>query len=54
MFGEARAGFGSVADGFAHLKEHVPALKPTVILVSYGANESFAGRDGPGDVPGRI
>jgi lysophospholipase L1-like esterase len=46
VFGEARARFGSVADGFAHLKEHVLALKPTVIFVSYGANESFAGQDG--------
>lgn len=46
VFGEARARFGSVADGFAHLKEHVQALKPTVILVNYGANESFAGPDG--------
>lgn len=46
VFGEARARFGSVADGFAHLKEHVLALKPTVILVNYGANESFAGQEG--------
>jgi lysophospholipase L1-like esterase len=46
VFGEARAGFGSLADGFAHLKQHVLALKPTVILLGYGANESFAGRDG--------
>jgi lysophospholipase L1-like esterase len=46
VFGEARARFGSVADGFAHLKEHVQALQPTVILVNYGANESFAGPDG--------
>lgn len=46
VFGEARAGFGSVADGFTHLKEHVLALKPTLILLSYGANESFAGQAG--------
>lgn len=46
VFGEARARFGSVADGFAHLKEHIETLKPTVILVNYGANESFAGTDG--------
>ncbi len=45
-FGEARARFGSVADGFAHLKQHVLALQPTVIFVSYGANESFAGPEG--------
>src|SRR6266851_5371299 len=30
VFGHARAGFGSVADGFRHLKDHVLALKPTV------------------------
>ncbi len=46
VFGEARAGFGSVADGFEHLREHVLALKPTVILLNYGANESFAGKAG--------
>jgi lysophospholipase L1-like esterase len=46
VWGEARAGFGSVADGFAHLKEHVLALKPTLIFLNYGANESFAGKAG--------
>ena len=46
VFGEARAGFGVAADGFRELKEHVEALKPTVIFVSYGANESFAGEAG--------
>ncbi len=46
VFGEARAGFGTAADGFAHLKQHVLELQPTVILLDYGANESFAGRDG--------
>jgi lysophospholipase L1-like esterase len=48
VFGEAQAGFGSVADGFRHLKEHVLALKPTVILVGYGLNESF---EGPAGLP---
>jgi lysophospholipase L1-like esterase len=42
--GEAQAGFGSVEDGFRHLRDHVLALKPTVIVVGYGTNESF---DGP-------
>lgn len=46
VFGEARAGFGSPADGFRALKDHVLALKPTVILVGYGANEAFDGRAG--------
>lgn len=46
VFGEARAAFGTVADGYNHLKEHVLALKPTVILLGYGTNESFAGAAG--------
>ena len=44
VFGDARAGFGSQADGFRHLKDHVLALKPTVIIIGYGTNESFEGR----------
>jgi lysophospholipase L1-like esterase len=43
VFGIARARFGTVAEGFRHLKEHVLAEKPTVILVGYGLNESFKG-----------
>lgn len=46
VWGDARARFGTRADGFAHLKEHVRALKPTIILVGYGMNESFAGEAG--------
>ncbi len=46
VWGEARARFGGPAEGFKHLKEHVVALKPTVIILSYGVNESFAGPDG--------
>jgi lysophospholipase L1-like esterase len=46
VFGHARAGFGSTADGFRHLKEHVLSLKPTVILIGYGTNESFEGEAG--------
>lgn len=48
VFGEARAGFGGPADGFRHLKEHVLALKPTVLIIGYGTNESF---DGPKGLP---
>jgi len=44
--GPSRARFGSKADGFAHLKEHVLALKPTIIVVGYGANEAFEGAAG--------
>src|SRR5207237_7622347 len=46
VFGIARAGFGNQADGFKHLKEHVEAIKPTVIIVCYGTNESFDGEAG--------
>jgi lysophospholipase L1-like esterase len=48
VFGDARAGFGTQADGFRHLKEHVLTLKPTVLIIGYGANESF---DGPKGLP---
>jgi lysophospholipase L1-like esterase len=46
VFGDARAGFGNQADGFRHLKDHVLALKPTVIIIGYGTNESFEGPKG--------
>ena len=44
--GPSRAGFGSVEDGYKHLVEHVLALKPTVVILGYGANEAFEGRAG--------
>jgi lysophospholipase L1-like esterase len=46
VFGDARGGFGTTADGFRHLKDHVLALKPTVVLVGYGSNEAFEGPAG--------
>ncbi len=46
VFGEARAGFGDVAHGFEQLQKHVAEIQPTVILLAYGANESFAGKPG--------
>ncbi len=46
IFGDARAGFGTQADGFRQLKDHVLALKPTVIFIGYGTNESFVGPKG--------
>jgi lysophospholipase L1-like esterase len=46
VWGEARAGFGQPADGFKQLVAQVAALKPTVIVAAYGANESFAGPAG--------
>jgi lysophospholipase L1-like esterase len=44
--GISRARFGPVAEGFQHIKDHVEALKPTVIIVGYGANEAFEGEAG--------
>ncbi len=46
VFGDARAGFDTQADGFRHLKDHVLALKPTVIILGYGTNESCEGPKG--------
>jgi lysophospholipase L1-like esterase len=46
VFGTARARFGTEADGFKHLVEHVLALKPTVLIVGYGMTDSFAGEAG--------
>lgn len=46
VWGDARAGFGTRADGFKALKDHVLALNPTVIVLAYGGNESFDGEAG--------
>lgn len=40
--GEARAGFGSPADGFKALVAQTLAAKPTVVWLQYGTNEAFA------------
>ena len=51
--GLSRARFGPPAEGFQHLKDHVLALKPTVLIVGYGMAESFDGEAGlPGFVSG--
>lgn len=44
--GEAQAFFGTPEDGYKHRLEHVVALKPTLIVIGYGANESFDGAAG--------
>lgn len=46
VFGDARAGFEDARRGFERLVEHVNALEPTVLVIGYGTNESFAGPDG--------
>jgi lysophospholipase L1-like esterase len=46
VYGDARARFGTPADGFQHLKEHVLGLKPNILIVGYGMTESFDGESG--------
>jgi lysophospholipase L1-like esterase len=48
VWGDARVSFGTRADGFKALIDHVLTLKPTVIIMAYGGNESF---DGPAGLP---
>jgi lysophospholipase L1-like esterase len=46
VFCDARAQFDPPAVGLRNLQEQLKTLKPTVILVAYGANESFDGEAG--------
>jgi lysophospholipase L1-like esterase len=46
VWGEARAGFDTPKEGYERLVKHTLALKPTVIIIGYGTNESFAGEAG--------
>jgi len=46
VYGHARGGFGTPADGFKHLESHILALRPTVIFVGYGMTDSFDGEAG--------
>ncbi|OWK34879.1 SGNH/GDSL hydrolase family protein [Fimbriiglobus ruber] len=46
VFGEARNGFDSSPKGFERLVTLTKELKPTVIVVCYGHNESFEGQKG--------
>jgi lysophospholipase L1-like esterase len=49
VWGDARAVFGSRADGFKRLVSDVHLCKPSVILVCYGENEAYAGDAGLDD-----
>lgn len=44
VWGEARAEFGTQAEGYKKLVEQVKAEKPTVLILAYGTNEAFAGK----------
>ena len=46
VFGESRAGFGSVADGYQQLKQRVFEAQPTVIILGYGGAAASAGEAG--------
>ena len=46
VWGESRGSFDGPAKGYAKLIELTKELKPTVILLCYGQNESFAGDKG--------
>jgi len=46
VHGDARAGFETPAKGFKDLVKLTLDLKPTIIFVSYGTNESFEGEAG--------
>src|SRR5438445_7424913 len=46
VWGEARAGFDTAREGYRRLIEQTLALKPTVLFIGYGTNESFAGKAG--------
>lgn len=48
VWGESRVGFDldNPQKGFERLRDAVLAVKPTVIIVGYGTNESFAGETG--------
>ena len=44
--GDARAGFGTVEDGYQQLKSQVQESRPTVIFICYGSASSFDGEAG--------
>src|SRR6188768_4433407 len=46
VWGDARAVFGSRADGFKRLLSDVALCKPTVLIVCYGENEAYNGEAG--------
>lgn len=43
---ESRARFGSAKDGFEHLMNTLDVVKPSVVVLQYGANDSQAGDAG--------
>lgn len=48
VWGEARAEFGTQKDGYKKLVDQIKACKPTVLILGYGTNEAFAGKESVG------
>jgi len=46
VWGDSRAAFDTAKEGFERMVKHVHDAKPTVLVVSFGRNESFAGDAG--------
>ena len=46
VWGESRGSFDGPAKGYAKLLELTKELKPTVVVMCYGQNESYAGEQG--------
>ena len=46
VFGDARSYFGPPQEGFDRLKKHLQMLKPTTLVVCYGAVAAFDGEKG--------
>ena len=46
VYAESRGVFDSPAKGFQRMAQQVQGLKPTVIILGYGANSAFAGEAG--------
>jgi lysophospholipase L1-like esterase len=46
VWGEARAYFGERGDGYKALLTSIDQVRPDVVLLAYGSNESFAGESG--------
>src|SRR5690606_27012049 len=46
VYGDSRAAFDTAKEGFERMVKHVHDAKPTVLVLSFGINESFEGESG--------
>jgi lysophospholipase L1-like esterase len=46
VYGDSRAAFDTAKEGFERMVKHVHDAKPSVIVLSFGINESFEGPEG--------